>query len=428
MDMHRKELWRRLGDILKVLWIDDREIASHPIANQLLGDLIENQIDVKLISADEINGERCFRNPGKKWVANYIRRRMKRNKKLTKFLERTKPKKRIRRKMQDLLSKFNDLDKRVTSYRHHKVGRFYAWMDGVRKVLSDSNEYQIIIFMRPYLIPFVLLKKLSGRNNKALILYYSFELYGEQFQKKSSKTVKLMERILLRSSKLVLITQNEERQKFYLTKRFKGESYIVRNYKRPHLKVAEYQRNYAETRLLCVSSIRNGQKIEQIMKWILEESSGIILTLVGEVVSDWKNDNAELIEECIGKGLLKFEEKIPSNQFSVILPRYDIGLVSYESTCLNHLYCAPAKLTDYLHVGLPILASKLPSLERYASKFDFIKLFDLDIKQSFIDQISSLQKFKDEEARTRIRRESLSLDWKNEFKKMSHLFTDKNYK
>jgi hypothetical protein len=164
------------------------------------------------------------------------------------------------------------------------------------------------------------------------------------------------------------------------------------------------------------------------MKWILEESSEITLTLVGEVVSDWKNNNAELIEECIGKGLLKFEEKIPSNQFSVILPRYDIGLVSYESTCLNHLYCAPAKLTDYLHVGLPILASKLPSLEKYASKFDFIKLFDLDNKQSFIDQISSLKKFKGEEARTRIRRESLSLDWNNEFKKISHLYIDKNYK
>lgn len=426
--MHRKELWKRLGDILNLLWIDDREVSNHPIANLLLADLKEIGIEVTLISADEINGERCFRNPGKIWVAKYLRRRQLRNQKLQRFLERTKLKKKNRNRIRVLLAKFNDLDKNLTSYRRRKLGRLYSLMDGIRRVFTDSNEYSKIIFMRPYLIPYVMLKKLSKGGRKAQVIYYSFELYGEQFKRKFSKVIKVFELLLLRSSKIVLITQNEERLNFYTEKGFKGESYIVRNYKKSHSEITSYERNYTETKILCVSSIRNGQKIEKILEWMAEEPSRNVLTLIGEVNSDWKEENLKLIEECIQRGLLEIKDKMPSDQFSILLPLYDVGLISYESSCLNHLYCAPAKLTDYLHAGLPILASKLPSLERYASKFDFIKLFDLDTKQSFFDQLSSLQKFKDEEARARIRRESLSLDWKNEFKKISHLFIDKDYK
>jgi hypothetical protein len=104
------------------------------------------------------------------------------------------------------------------------------------------------------------------------------------------------------------------------------------------------------------------------------------------------------------------------------LPRYDIGLITFESNCKNHLYCAPAKLTDYLHVGLPILASRLPSLEIYSSQFDFIKLFDSNNKNEFFNQVASLQKFKDEESRLRVRKESSILSWGNEFGKIAHLF------
>jgi hypothetical protein len=407
---------------LKILWIDDSEIAAHPIANQLLVDLKRNQVDVTLISADKVNNERSFRNPGKKWLADYVRRRARRKRKWIPFIDRIKVQKSARKKMHRLLDAFNNLDKHVTKYRHAKIGRIYSLKDGMKKLLLNRDEFQIVMFMRPYLIPYILLKKITSKNRKATIIYYSFELYGEQYHRKYSKVVRAIELMLLRQSKLILFTQNEERRNFYLDRGFRGESYLVGNYKTPNSEVLTCERKYTETRILSFSSIRSGLMIEKILEWLIEESSGIVLTLMGEVSTKWENDNSKIIEEGIGRGVLKLEERITPDQFSDILPRYDIGLITFESNCKNHLYCAPAKLTDYLHVGLPILASRLPSLEIYSSQFDFIKLFDSNNKNEFFNQVASLQKFKDEESRLRVRKESSILSWGNEFGKIAHLF------
>ena len=40
----------------------------------------------------------------------------------------------------------------------------------------------------------------------------------------------------------------------------------------------------------------------------------------------------------------------------------DVGVCLYEDTCLNHRYCLPNKVFEYLLAGLPVLVSRLPDL------------------------------------------------------------------
>ena len=51
-----------------------------------------------------------------------------------------------------------------------------------------------------------------------------------------------------------------------------------------------------------------------------------------------------------------------------VLPDYtasaDVGIIYYQNTCLNHYYCSPNKLFEYIMAGLPIIASDLYELRR----------------------------------------------------------------
>lgn len=41
----------------------------------------------------------------------------------------------------------------------------------------------------------------------------------------------------------------------------------------------------------------------------------------------------------------------------------DFGLLLYENTCLNHAYCCPNKLFEYIMAELPVIVSPLPEIE-----------------------------------------------------------------
>jgi len=42
----------------------------------------------------------------------------------------------------------------------------------------------------------------------------------------------------------------------------------------------------------------------------------------------------------------------------------DYGILFYEDTCLNHRYCSPNKIFEYLMAGLPVLTSNLYEIRR----------------------------------------------------------------
>jgi glycosyltransferase involved in cell wall biosynthesis len=64
------------------------------------------------------------------------------------------------------------------------------------------------------------------------------------------------------------------------------------------------------------------------------------------------------------RGRVYFHAAVPQNELLALTAAADVGIIPYQATCLNNLYCTPNKLFEFIAAGLPILATDLPEIRR----------------------------------------------------------------
>jgi glycosyltransferase involved in cell wall biosynthesis len=69
----------------------------------------------------------------------------------------------------------------------------------------------------------------------------------------------------------------------------------------------------------------------------------------------------------------------------------DIGIIPYENTGLNHLYCTPNKLWEFPNAGVPILATGFVEMEKMITEAGTGYLLPIDFSaDDIIDFLTSL--------------------------------------
>lgn len=72
------------------------------------------------------------------------------------------------------------------------------------------------------------------------------------------------------------------------------------------------------------------------------------------------------------KGLadrVHFLDPVPPDRIRDTIRSADLGVTMLEDSCLNHRFALPNKFFDYIHAGLPVLASDLDELRRIVERF-----------------------------------------------------------
>lgn len=106
---------------------------------------------------------------------------------------------------------------------------------------------------------------------------------------------------------------------------------------------------------------------ELVMSMSYLQSSEFLLLIVGsgDVIGDLK----KLVTDQQLTDRIWFIDKLPFRKLSKLTRRAHLGLTLDKPTNLNYLYSLPNKLFDYIHAGIPVLASRLPEIERIISKY-----------------------------------------------------------
>ena len=125
-----------------------------------------------------------------------------------------------------------------------------------------------------------------------------------------------------------------------------------------------------------------------------------------EAFEGLENENDVLV--CMGYGILegRIQQKSLSSKniffhqavSPSILLNYtssaDYGILFYEDSCLNHRYCSPNKIFEYLMAGLPVLTSNLLEMKRLVENESVGIVAKENTVESFKDAIENSLKQK----------------------------------
>ncbi len=86
----------------------------------------------------------------------------------------------------------------------------------------------------------------------------------------------------------------------------------------------------------------------------------------GDVIPDLKLT----VEQLHLEDKVIFKNKMPSSELRRHTAASDVGLSLDKDTNLNYRYSLPNKLFDYLHAGIPVIASNLPEVANVINKYE----------------------------------------------------------
>jgi len=196
------------------------------------------------------------------------------------------------------------------------------------------------------------------------LVYYPMELYGEQ-KSNSSRILSWIEHKLVKSLDS-LITQNDARGRVYVEEYglpFKPQ--VVHNYKpdpgprKGGLLQERLTLPESAKIVLYEGIIYPGRWIDRLIKAVPLLPDDVVLVLLGPIDNRggwWDNTMVPLIR------VLGVEERFFSVPWvkPVKLPRYikdaHVGVIIYDDSVRNNLFCEPGKLSDYVLSGLPVIA------------------------------------------------------------------------
>lgn len=411
-----------------ILWLDDDKIKRHPIASQLYLDLVENGNRVFLFSADEDQKCKPFDYSGvDDAIKKFPQRKEKRAIRVARILERPicRKFKTLRKSLKGILRYLNQSDKKLTVLVSRKILRKKVYLKATVKLFRFKEEIDIVLFSRAYLIFMILIRNKLLRGKNTQVVYYPFELYGHQ-TRSSSRLVRQLEKVFLKYKVDGLITQNDLRLEYYRRIGFEGKCLIARNYKRRKTLSSLSERTFSakEVKLVHVGIVDEGRGIEQILEMIMETQLELTLTVYGDVRKNWMRKHYDVISRAQEAGRLYIQGSIAEIDLLCTLSNFDIGIISYDRSCLNHLYCAPSKLTDYLHSGVGVLSNSLPAMNYYSSKYDFVQTFNIEDLDSFQKACKNLNNLLSTKGKIGVAQESSELCWENESKKIQEFFRE----
>ena len=256
----------------------------------------------------------------------------------------------------------NSLAKKLLAFS--KIGLYFLLL----LFKSILVKPEIIIISTPHVavIAWVLSRLFNAR-----FVYYPFELFGEQTVKVSSAKLKSLEILMLQRWIHALITQNEERAKIYTEERkARIAPVIVHNYKSGNREVENSGRLRKmlkfskDTKIILYEGyIQDGRWLDILVESLLFLSDDTKLVFIGRMDMMWWDRNIKpLLEQPEISNKLMVVPWINHNEILDYVSDANVGIIIYDDSVRNNIYCEPGKLSDYIFAGVPVVAPSFPTI------------------------------------------------------------------
>jgi glycosyltransferase involved in cell wall biosynthesis len=124
------------------------------------------------------------------------------------------------------------------------------------------------------------------------------------------------------------------------------------------------------------------------------------------------------------KDRVHFHPAVAQNDLLRYTASADLGIIPYQPTCLNNLYCTPNKLFEYIAAGVPMLATDLPELRRLIAGNDIGLMIDTASPAAIARALNGVtaDRAEMERLRSNVKEARTRLNWAQESKTLVDIF------
>lgn len=362
----------------RVVWAYDREHLQHPFIVMSLNSLLGAGFDALVVSADRAPGAAyasddafSFAVRTRRWLylTVDVRQRLKQ-----KIVEAAAARDAASKAGRGLEARRRDLLRRWYEWRRERVVKraelfrdtidtWIPYLQGFGALLRARGD--VMVATRPEAAIWACA---AAKLKRMRFVYFPFELYGEQIVR-PKPLVAALERLMLRRGVDAVVTQNDHRAKVLRDERgARVEPLIVHNYKtaRPTIRGGKLRAKLGlgpEKRVVMHEGmIVDGRWLEFLCQSVLHLPEDVVLVLMGQEKMKWRNKHAHEIEAALATGRLFIEPPVPHDDLPDYVADASAGVIIYDDTVRNNLFCEPGKLTDYISVGVPVVAPDFPTV------------------------------------------------------------------
>ena len=384
------------GRARRVIWAYDREHTLHPFIVLGLKTLVEAGWSASVVSADKAAEGApyasydafSFKHRVKRYmhVVHEVRGKLEKDaidvkrarERLARRLAETAPDrvvrgpKRLRFQVKERglylwhesIQGWREVLKRLANLRRFTVDTWAIYLNGFLQLMRTPGD--VMIASRPEAAFWAwITAKLRGMR----FVYFPFELYGEQITK-PNPLVAWLERMILRYGVDAVLTQNECRADVLVKERgSRVTPVLVHNYKPIHVEKRPPGRLRAKHKIapgkkivLYEGVIVDGRWLEYVAQAVLHLPEDVVLVMMGHEKLKWRKVHAAEIKPALATGRLILAGPVPHDELLDYVADADVGVIIYDDSVRNNVFCEPGKLSDYISVGVPVVAPNFPTI------------------------------------------------------------------
>lgn len=129
---------------------------------------------------------------------------------------------------------------------------------------------------------------------------------------------------------------------------------------------------------------RGAEELVESFKY-LDETHLLLIVGSGDVIHQLK----EIVIKFSLQNKVKFIDKIPSSELRHYTSNSNLGVTIDKDSNPNYHFSLPNKVFDYMHAGIPILASRLPEIEKIVNGYNIGTFIENHDPQHIAQQIKS---------------------------------------
>lgn len=219
-------------------------------------------------------------------------------------------------------------------------------------------------------LPVGVMIKLMNRRCRVIYDAHEYEINDIPHQSKASIKMRyLLERFLIRFADEV-ITVSDSIAQAYADMYHIPKPHLVlncppyqsqskQNLFREHLNIGREQ-----TIFLYQGGLGRGRGIEILLRAFdaMEDNQNVLVCMGYGPLEDEIKQKADVSENIF------FHPAVSPEHLLQYTASADFGILFYEDNCLNHRYCSPNKMFEYLMAGVPVITSNLVEMQRFVEE------------------------------------------------------------